>query len=237
MLTAVYTIIASFAILIKNQNIIASIMEQFKKALFITIEGIDGSGKSTLAQLLSQRLKEYTLDVLLTREPSGSELGQKLRTLLKEKTYTLFPRAEYLLFAADRAQHIQEVINPALKTGKIVISDRFSDSSVVYQGYGRGLDITTIKLINTWATEGREPDITFYIEISLETAQHRRKLRNENDRFDRESRLFYEHIINGYEQLCTQYPRIIRLDGELSPEHITQKAYDIVLKKLKELND
>lgn len=210
-------------------------MKQLKKGLFISLEGIDGSGKTTLAQSLDKKLRADGFQVVLTREPGGSELGKKLRTLLKDPHCNVSHQAEYLLFAADRAQHMKEVIDPALAAGNIVLSDRFSDSSVTYQGYGRGLDVATIELINAWVTHAQEPDLTFYIEISLDTAQQRKKIRNNEDRFDEESRLFYERVINGYNQLCAQYPRIVRLDGQQIPEHIVQRAYNLVLATLKNM--
>ena len=137
--------------------------QSLQSGLLITIEGIDGSGKSTLAKNLTTYLqREY--ETVLTKEPGGSALGKQLRTLLQTQPVPITPLAEYLLFAADRAQHFHEVIIPNLKKGRIIISDRMADSSIVYQGYGRGLDREKIKYVNQWAMQGVQPDITFYVQ-------------------------------------------------------------------------
>src|SRR3972149_5899470 len=124
--------------------------------MLITLEGIDGSGKSTLAKKMADTLH----NVVLTKEPGGSALGKKLREILQMQPVPITPIAEFLLFAADRAQHFDEVVIPALEQNKIVISDRMADSSLVYQGYGRGINMENIKLVNKWVMQDITPDIT-----------------------------------------------------------------------------
>jgi dTMP kinase len=192
------------------------------KGKFITIEGIDGSGKSTLAIPLKGYIGKLTgMPVLLTKEPGGSQLGQQLRSILQTQPDPICDKAEYLLFAADRAQHYAQVILPALEQGKIVISDRWADSSVAYQGYGRGLDVNTIKAANAWATNNIEPDLTFYIKIDAKTAMTRVMLRNQNlTHFEQENVDFWNRVIHGYEELYTGRTNIIYLDGNLGPVQI-----------------
>lgn len=139
-------------------------MKKQNNGLLIAVEGIDGSGKSTLAHHLFTWLsKQCTTTVIKTREPGGSPLGAHLRTIIQESNISLSHKAEFLLFAADRAQHFQEIIIPHLNQGHVVISDRLADSSVVYQGYGRGLDIAMIKSINSWAMNNRTADLTLFV--------------------------------------------------------------------------
>lgn len=147
--------------------------------MFITFEGIDCSGKSTQARLLAQRLREHDREVLELREPGNTRLSEHIRSILLNKEYSeINERTELLLFAASRAQLVGEIILPALHHNKIVICDRFSDSSIAYQGYGRGLPLEDIVHINRVATQETEPDMTFYLDISPETAVTRSCYRN-----------------------------------------------------------
>ena len=148
-------------------------MSTHRSGAVIVIEGIDGSGKSTLIKNLVKKLEDASYEIVQTREPGGSWLGKHIRPLLQHQPQPLAPKAEYLLFAADRAQHLQDVINPAVKQKKIVLSDRMGDSSVVYQGYGRGLDPTFIQQVNEWALDGLRPDATLYVAIDVDTALER----------------------------------------------------------------
>ena len=154
-------------------------MSKLRRGILIAIEGIDGSGKTTLAHDLTTSLSEQHFSVVLTKEPGGSQVGKVLREILQAQQMPLTPKAEYLLFAADRAQHFEEVIIPALQNNSMVISDRLADSSVVYQGYGRGLDINMIKTVNHWAMNAIEPDLVFYLRISPEKARERLHKRKE----------------------------------------------------------
>ncbi len=179
----------------------------------ICIEGIDGSGKSTLAKQLAQHLKNAGHDVLLTKEPGGSALGKQLRTILQTQPVPITPVAEYLLFAADRAQHVVDVVKPALERGAIVISDRMADSSLVYQGYGRGIDKNMIAQVNAWALQGIEPDLTLYVKIDAATAALRVKSRNTLTAFEKEQRDFVERLIQGFNELYQTKQNVITIDG------------------------
>jgi dTMP kinase len=151
--------------------------------VLITFEGIDGSGKSSAARFLYERIQELR-PALLTKEPGGTELGKHLRTLLQLRTYPVSPEAEFLLFAADRAQHWRECVMPALQEGIVVISDRMADSSLAYQGYGRGVDHAMIESVNRWAMCGMKPDLTIYLKIDYATAMSRLADREETTVFD-----------------------------------------------------
>jgi dTMP kinase len=200
---------------------------------FITIEGIDGCGKSTLAANLTDALVKTGASVVLTKEPGGSELGQSLRKILNERKEQKDPvceEAEFLLFAADRAQHFKQLIQPDLATNKIVISDRWSDSSVAYQGYGRGLDITMIKTINRWVTQGLVADLTFYIRIDAQTAFDRIKKRNlELTAFEKEKVEFWKRVEQGYEELFMNRKNVAVLDGKMTQEELLKQALSRLL--------
>ena len=198
-------------------------MHQLKHGILIALEGIDGSGKTLLATTLYEILKK-SFDVLLTKEPGGSQLGKYLRTILQEKNIPIDAKAEYLLFVADRAQHFKEVIIPALDKHQLIISDRMCDSSVVYQGYGRGLDIARIKTINTWAMNGIEPGLTLYVRIDAQTARNRLGTRNKLSAFDQEPLAFFEKLITGFEDLYKNRTNVIILDGMLSSEMLLNQA-------------
>ncbi|MBD3273397.1 dTMP kinase [Candidatus Dependentiae bacterium] len=205
----------------------------YKKGLLIALEGIDGAGKSLLAQNLYKDLSKKNIDVLLTKQPGGTHLGKKLRKILHEKKEHVSDLAEFLLFAADRAQHFEQIIIPALKEGKIIISDRLSDSSLAYQGYGRNLDKEKIKVVNNWIMQNKEPDIIFYIEIDTKTAHQRIFERNQNlTSFEKEKAEFWEKTIYGYNQIFKDKNNVFYLDGKKTPEQIKQEALNIIFDKL-----
>ncbi|MFH1461449.1 MAG: dTMP kinase [bacterium] len=202
-----------------------------KKGLLITLEGIDGSGKTLLAKNLLRELKARNIDAILTKQPGGTPLGEKLRTILHEEKKHVNDMAEYLLFAADRAQHITQIIKPALKANNIVISDRMADSSLAYQGYGRSLDIKKINVINSWAMQNIEPDIIFYIEIDIKTAQER--IFNRSDAltsFEKEKTEFWQKVITGYNEIFKNRKNVIYLNGKDTPEKLTKICMDKILK-------
>ncbi len=187
---------------------------------FITLEGPEGSGKSTQARLLADYLsKECNEDVLLTREPGGTAIGTQIREILHSHDNTAMTAiTEMLLYNAARAQIVAEIIRPALAANKIVISDRYADSTMAYQGYGRGLDLHAVKQIIELATGGLKPDLTFYIDIPVEEGLARRKNGvqhgEEFNRMDALSREFYERVRAGYEELIRAEPqRWVRIDG------------------------
>lgn len=192
--------------------------------MLIVIEGIDGSGKSTLAQGLTNALNQNNIPILLTKEPGGSKLGKKLREIVQHQPVPITPVAEFLLFAADRAQHFQEVIIPALQENKIVISDRMGDSSVVYQGYGRGIDIDMINKVNEWAMQGIKPNLIFYLKISPEIAMERLKQRKKLSAFEQEQETFTKKLIHGFDEHFRNKKNVITLDGNQSPEQVTNQA-------------
>ncbi len=201
--------------------------------LLISIEGIDGCGKSTLARSLNKELSEQKYDILLTKEPGGTKFGTALRTIIQARKAPITSKAEYLLFAADRAQHFQELIIPALNAGKIVISDRMADSSLVYQGYGRGLEKDLIKTINKWCMNSIKPNIVIYIKIDVQTAFERIYKRKETlTAIETEQKDFWERVMAGFEDLFRSQPHVITIDGTQAPEDMLNDTLKQILPKL-----
>jgi dTMP kinase len=190
--------------------------------MLITFEGIDGCGKSSQAKLIADRLSDQGIETVLVREPGGTELSEQIRSILLDanREMPISHAAELMLFAASRAQLVVEVIEPALKRNAVVICDRFTDSTIAYQGYGRGLPLAYIRSVNDLATNGLVPDITFLIDVPLELAIRRRKGMGD-DRMESESRLFFSHVVQGYMALAQKHPdRIHVIDGSDSMEDI-----------------
>lgn len=204
--------------------------------MFITFEGIDCSGKSTQARLLADKLRQTKRDVIELREPGNTRLSEHIREILLNKDYDeINNRTELLLFAASRAQLVGEVILPALHNDKIVICDRFSDSSVAYQGYGRGLPLEDIIHINRIATQETEPDMTFYLDIAPETAIARSNNRdgNDQDRMESGGLHFYERVIHGYMHLANKHAgRYFVIDGGKPEQEIHSIIWRLVLEHL-----
>jgi len=199
----------------------------------ISIEGIDGCGKSTLTRSLTKELTTKKYTTLLTKEPGGTELGKTLRTILHARKTPIADKAEYLLYAADRAHHFQEVVLPALNAGKIVVSDRMADSSLVYQGYGRGLDKNLIKTINEWCMNGIKPNIVIYIKIDVETAFERIYKRKETlTAIETEQKDFWERVMNGFEDIFREKSHVITIDGTLSPQDMLNNTLKYIVPKL-----
>ncbi len=188
-------------------------MGQEHNGTFITFEGIDGCGKSTQLELFSLYLSERGIRYELIREPGGTVIGEKIREILLDKMNTgMSAETELLLFEASRSQIVREIILPALREGAVVICDRFSDSTTAYQGYGRGIDIGSVKALNDYATSGLKPDITFLFDISAEAASRRMGIRErESDRLDSESREFAGRVRNGYIKLAEEEPERVRM--------------------------
>ncbi|MBN1549128.1 dTMP kinase [Candidatus Babeliales bacterium] len=208
-------------------------MQNLTKGTLIAIEGTDGSGKSTLARRLHELLAKHQFPTVLTKEFGGTPLGKKIREMLHQRTVPMSNKAEYLLIAADRAQHSAEVVMPSLEKNMLVISDRMGDSSLVYQGHARGLDMNMIRAVNFWAMNNKTPDLTLYVRLDLETAMDRVKTRNKRlTDFEKESTAFFERVINGYDSLYHERDDVIILDGILPPEELAQKAYTEVLQWL-----
>jgi dTMP kinase len=201
-------------------------MTSGKIGLFITLEGGEGSGKSTQAQDLKELLEAKGFTVTLTREPAGCPLGRRVRELLSDPSLKLDPRSELFLFEAARAQHVAEVIRPALERGDIVICDRFSDSSVAYQGYGRGLRLDDVRVANSIATRGLVPDLTVFLNVPVETGLGRKAGEDAPDRIGQEQARFHERARQGYLAMAAQEPnRFLVRDGTLAPEEITRTIW------------
>jgi dTMP kinase len=182
------------------------------KGTFISFEGIEGTGKSTQAKLLYAYLKEKGADVILTEEPGGTQISVKIReVLLSVEHKEMSPLTELLLYNASRAQHIQEVIMPALDRGAMVITDRFTDSTLAYQGYGRGLDLQLIDSIDLIATGRLKPDITLLLDLDVQTGLKRNRGINKTDRLELEDVAFHERVRNGYHMLAAKEPTRIKL--------------------------
>lgn len=207
--------------------------------IFISFEGIEGSGKSTQAALLADALRDQSHEVVVTREPGGTPRGQVLRQMLLDPTASpLAPRAELLMMLADRAQHVQEIIAPALSSNKIVITDRFADSTTAYQGYGRGFDLTLLQQLNTFACDGVMPTLTFLMDLSvtegLQRAYQRRGNITAADHFEAESVAFHERVREGFLAVALAEPhRIYVLDAARPKEIVHQEIFAVVLSKLK----
>jgi len=170
-----------------------------KKGLFITFEGADGSGKSTQARFLAEGLRERGLDVVLTREPGGCPVAEKIRDIVLDKNNTdILDITEAYLYASARAQHVHQIIIPALEQGKIVICDRFIHSSVAYQGYGRALGKERVLEINKHAIGDCLPDVTFFIKINPDRAFERMNVQKERDRLETQDQAFYDRLFKGY---------------------------------------
>ncbi len=188
--------------------------------MFVTFEGADGSGKSTQAELLRESLLAEHGEVVLTREPGGTRLGEHIRELLLGGD-PMSPWAEATLFAASRAQHVDEVIRPALERGAVVICDRYVDSSLAYQGIARGLGVDEVLELNLRATHGLLPDATFLLLVAPETAAGRA---GETDRLEREGEAFRARVDAAYRELAARFPeRIVVVDGERPPEQVAEE--------------
>ncbi len=180
------------------------------KGVFLTFEGIEGCGKTTQARLLKQFLEEKGFEVVLTREPGGSRIGEKIRSILLDpQNERMEPLVELLLYEASRSQHVGEVIRPHLVDGKFVISDRFYDASTAYQGYGRGIDVENVKRLNLIATGGLRPDLT--IVLDLPVAEGLKRLGQSLDRIEREAIDFHERVRRGYISIAEDEPTRVKL--------------------------
>jgi dTMP kinase len=205
--------------------------------VFITFEGIDGCGKSTQLRLLAGELRARGLEVVTTREPGGTTLGQKLRAALLDVREQVDPLTELLVFAADRAQHVRTLLRPALSANKIVMSDRYADATVAYQGAGRGFKPELISEIIQLATEGLTPDLTLLFDLTVPESAVRTRRRNakkHSDRLDREHHEFHERVRAAYLEIASANPGRVRLiDARGSVEETHQLVMDIALPFLK----
>lgn len=203
------------------------------KGIFITFEGIEGCGKSTQAYYLYEKLLNYRFPVILTREPGGTEIGTKIRNILLE-SHPVSPLAELFLFLADRNQHIRELIIPSIEKGIIVISDRFYHSTYAYQAGGRKVPLDIVKKLNEIALEGLKPDLTFLIDVPVETGFSRKKADSLNlDRIEKEDFEFHDSIRMAYLEMVKNNPEIVLIDGLKSKEEIKAEVLEIFEKQFK----
>ncbi|SJZ88794.1 dTMP kinase [Pilibacter termitis] len=204
------------------------------KGIFITIEGPDGAGKTSVLQEVLPQLKEMTRrEIVATREPGGIPIAEEIReVILHPKNTAMDERTEALLFAASRRQHLVEKIIPALNRGAIVIADRFVDSSLAYQGAGRGLGMDEIAQINLFATEGITPDLTIYLDVDSETGLSRiaNSRMNEVNRLDLDAMSFHQRVRHGYLKLLELYPeRIKKVDARLSLPFVIEQVMELLV--------
>ncbi len=200
---------------------------------FITFEGIDGSGKSTQLRLIASDLRFRGFSVLTTQEPGGTPLGRRLREVFLETNENVSPTAELLLYAADRAQHVKFLINPALESGNIVISDRYADATTAYQGAGRGFSPTVIQQVIKLATEGLKPDLTLFFDLPVDAALLRTNLRDESgerkNRLDRENSDFYKRVRESYLEIIAKEPNRFRIiDSARSVEEVHSEVLELI---------
>ena len=200
--------------------------------MFVTVEGVEGAGKSSLMNLLVREFEKRRIPFLRTREPGGCGLGAKLRPLLLDVSSTPDSRAELFLFLADRAQHVAEIIRPALERGEWVLCDRYADSTIAYQGCGRGMDADRLQAFNDYATGGLWPERTLLLDLPVEEGLQRARARNGREglsrsegRFEAEELAFHERIREGFLARAARWPERFRvLDARLTPEEILKQA-------------
>jgi dTMP kinase len=196
-------------------------------SLFITFEGPDGSGKSTQIELLREHLEKRGVSVVLTREPGGTSIGEQIRNVLHDVQNTeMLPNTEILLYSASRAQHVGQVIRPALERGELVLCDRYAESTMAYQGWGHGLDVGLLVTITSFATGGLRPDLIVYLDIDVETGLQRKIAAfhlggSEWNRMDQKGREFHERVRRGYLSMASEEPdRWLVVDGNRTVDEI-----------------
>ncbi|MCQ2753724.1 MAG: dTMP kinase [bacterium] len=205
------------------------------KGLFITFEGADGCGKTTQLKLIDEYLRGKGYKTLITREPGAKGLGEKIREILLNYDGDVSPRCESFLFLADRAQNIDCIIKPAIEEGVIVLCDRHTDSSVAYQGYGRGLDIERINFLNNLATDGMKPDLTLVFDVDIETSEKR--VGSKKDRMEKAGREFFERVRQGYLEIAKKEPERIKVvDSTKSIDEIHQEVIKLIQNKFNVTN-
>ena len=212
------------------------------RAIFITFEGIDGSGKTTQLRLLAERLRNAGREVVEAVEPGGTEIGRQVRAIVLDGRNThLTPRAELLLYFASRAQNVEQVIRPALESGRIVLCDRFTDSTVAYQGYGRGVELRVLGDLNQIASSGLTPDLTFFLDCppalglarTAERIAAQRPGERREDRFEREAAEFHARVRRGFQELAqSDGARVRLLDASRTAEDLHQEIRSIVEARL-----
>ena len=205
-----------------------------KKGLFITFEGCEGSGKTTVSKYLYNRLKEEGYDVIYSREPGGVDIAEQIRAVILNVNNTAMdPRTEALLYAASRRQHLAEVVLPALNEGKIVLCDRFVDSSLVYQGYARGIGIDKVWELNQFAIDDCMPDMTLYYDVDVEIGLARVRSRGELNRLDSENVEFHKSVRHAYQLIAEKYPeRIVTIDSNQCLQTVEEESYRLLKNRI-----
>jgi len=209
-----------------------------QNGLLITFEGGEGAGKSLHIRAVKQKLEDLGRDVVVVREPGGTAIGEAIRAiLLSRENSEMSPRAELLLYEAARAQIVDEVIRPALEKGAVVLCDRFYDSSVAYQGYGRGLDRDMISVLNMIATDDLTPDATLWLDVPVDVGLHRARHEGEPDRLESEDRVFHEAVRAGFASIADLEPRrIFKIDSTQAPDEVygdIEQVIDEVLSRVR----
>lgn len=206
-------------------------MEHNKRGILLTFEGPDGSGKTTQIELLRKYLVENGYEVLMTREPGGTKISEKIRDIiLDNKNAEMCPMCEALLYAASRAQHVHEVIKPAIECGKVVICDRFVESSLIYQGIGRGLGVERVRKINEAALDGLQADIIFMLSIPYEEGLRRKAKQRNLDRLENSGDEFHRKVFEGYKEIAKSSDRIIEIDANRDIESVHKDILNMVQK-------
>ena len=206
--------------------------------MFISFEGLDSSGKTTQANLLVNDLKSAGKEVVFLREPGGTEVSERIREILLDKNQiSFYQKTELLLFSAARAQLVHQVICPALQGGKVVICDRFHDSTTAYQGYGRGLDLGEVRALNRIATSGVLPDVTFFIDVDLNEIRLRRHASLiAEDRMESGGDEFYRRVLDGYRAIAGDEPeRVVTINGMRRMEEIHREIWAIVRQRFRNM--
>lgn len=215
-------------------------MEDFMRGYFVSFEGPDGAGKSTvLKEVLNQIGSELETQYLVTREPGGSKIAEKIRDIILDPANDKMDnKTEALLYAASRSQHVEEIIRPALKEGKVVFSDRYVDSSLAYQGAGRDLGIQEVKQINDFATDKLDPDLTFFLDLAPEVGLKRiEKLRpGQEDRLEQENLAFHKKVYAGFLKVKEMYPeRFVTVDATQPIDQVVAQIIAILKQRMPEL--
>lgn len=204
--------------------------------LFVTLEGGEGVGKTTVMHLVSQKLASLGVETLCTREPGGIRISEKIREVILDREHTeMDSRTEALLYAAARRQHLVEKVKPAMESGRVVLCDRFVDSSVVYQGYARGIGMDAVYEMNQFAIEGFMPNMTIFFDIKPELGLARIAANDEREvnRLDLEGLAFHQLVYEGYKMQATRYPeRIVSIDANQTIEQVTDEVCQLILDKL-----
>lgn len=203
--------------------------------MFITLEGPEGSGKSTQIRRLAKRLEAMGYPVMTTREPGGTSIGDQIRhVLVRMENEELHPRTEILLFLAARAQLVEQLIKPALLDGKIILCDRYGDSTLAYQGYGHGLDLDQLRQMLDFATDHLKPDLTILMDLDVKTGLMRKKAEDEWNRLDAYEVLFHERVRQGYLELANEEPERWRIvDASQGIDAVQEDLFQIILDALK----